>query len=257
MKEFVLIVFANSISQSQSLKLKSITTDILTRCEDISRLLKQLQKKQTATSNFITSKLHSISHYHQLIPKFGPLIYLATFHYEHKHQSCKNFARNVRNFDSIGLTVHNRHQLMLSMFNLKSNFSLINFYKEQGIDQRPMDELPKTLEQYEKIKFDERPFKLKKGVLRKVKSSRYEWFYVTKFYKDIETDEIFCEGQIMEVSRSAENLHHLQKLTPKTRKQHRVDVDVIQFVRLSCLHYKNDFLFYDDNQNLFLIKMSY
>lgn len=257
MKELVLIVFSNSISQNQSLKLKSLTIDILTRCEDTSRSLKELKKKQTSTTNFITSKLHNISHYHQLIPKFGPLIYLATFHYEHKHQSCKNFARNVRNFDSIGLTVHRRHQQMLAMFELNSNFSSTNFYEEQGIDQRPMDELPKTLEQYEKIKFDDRPFKLKKAVVRKIKSSRFEWFYVTKFYKDIETREIFCEGQVMEVQRSSESSYHLPKLTPKTRKQHRVDVDVIQFVRLSNLHYKNDFLFQSESENLYLLKMSY
>lgn len=255
LKEFILIIFASSITKSQALKLKSLSLEILNIFSLLRRSLNELQRKSTVTDSSITCKVHHLSHYHQLIPIFGPLIYFATFHYEHKHQVCKSLARNIRNFDTLGLTVHRRHQQLLGMMECQRGFFSLNFYGEhQSI--RPTNQLPKPNECYVKVKYDDRPYKLKKNVLRKVLESRFEWFHTTMFYCDKETSDIFCEGQIMSISNSTDSTDNLPKLIPRTKKQHRVEIDVTQFIPQSSLYHKNDY-FYIVNDECFLIRMSY
>lgn len=254
MKEFLLIIFSSSLTRNDTLKLESISSDILHLFAIIRRSIYQLQRKTTTTDNSITCKLHHMSHYSKLTQYFGPLLFFATFHYEHKHQMCKNLCRNIRNFGFLGLTVHKRHQFLMGMMEKENNFLTTNFFEELQTT-RAIDQLPKPENCYEKVKYDEKPFKVKKCVLRKVLESRFEFFHTTMFLRDTDTNEVFCKGQCMTILSSTEE--YLPKLTPKTKREHRIDVAYIQYIPLLSLYHKNDYFFTDVNGDHFLIRMSY
>lgn len=254
MKEFLLMIFSSSLTRNDTLKLKSISSDILHFFATVRRSLNQLQRKTTNVDNSITCKLHHMSHYSELTQLFGPLLLFATFHYEHKHQMCKNLCRNIRNFDTLGLTVHKRHQILIGMMEKENNFFTTNFFEELQ-NTRAIDQLPKTMDCYVKVNYDDQPFKIKKRVLRKILGSRFEFFHTTVFLRDTETNEIFCKGQCMSISISSEE--SLSKLTPKTIREHRVDIACIQYIPLLSLYHKNDYFFTNVNNDLFLIRMSY
>lgn len=254
MKEFLLTIFSSSLTRSDTLKLKSISSDILHYFATIRQSLNDLQRKTKIVDASITCKLHHMSHYSELTQLFGPLILFATFHYEHKHQMCKNLCRNIRNFDTLGLTVHKRHQLLIGMMEKENNFFTTNFFEEEQTT-RVIDQLPKPDDCYVKVKYDDQPYKVKKCVLRKILGSRFELFHTSMFLCDSETKEIFCKGQCMSISHSSEE--SLPKLTPKTVRQHRVDIQSIQYIPLLSLYHKNDYFFIDVNNDYFLIRMSY
>ncbi|KAK3919971.1 N-acetyl-gamma-glutamyl-phosphate reductase [Frankliniella fusca] len=64
-------------------------------------------------SRTLRPKHHFVSHYPDLLLKYGPLIHLWTMPFEQKHKSFKQICRMSRNFKNLEYTLATRHQLNL------------------------------------------------------------------------------------------------------------------------------------------------
>jgi hypothetical protein len=63
-------------------------------------------------------KHHYFSHYPDLFLKFGPLIYMWTLAFEHRHQFFKRVATIFKNFINLGYTLSSKFQLLQAYMNM-------------------------------------------------------------------------------------------------------------------------------------------
>jgi hypothetical protein len=63
-------------------------------------------------------KHHYFSHYPDLILKYGPLIYMWTLAFEHRHQFFKRVATICKNFVNLGSTLASKFQLLQAYLNM-------------------------------------------------------------------------------------------------------------------------------------------
>lgn len=66
-------------------------------------------------------KHHFLTHYPDLIVKFGPLIKVWTLRFESKHQYFKKTIRHILNFKNVGKSLSEKHELFQSLLRLGSD----------------------------------------------------------------------------------------------------------------------------------------
>lgn len=71
-----------------------------------------ISRKQAFPHHRLKPKHHYMSHYPELIIKFGPLIRLWTMRFESKHAYFKQCTRKLRNFKNVCSSLAERHQLL-------------------------------------------------------------------------------------------------------------------------------------------------
>lgn len=79
-------------------------------------------RKQSFEEHPLKPKHHYLSHYPDLIVKFGPLIRLWTLRFESKHSYFKQCARKLHNFRNICQSLAERHQLLQAFLSAGSLF---------------------------------------------------------------------------------------------------------------------------------------
>lgn len=100
LRQIVELICAPAISTGQVAYLKVLIEEYL-QC-----------RKETFPDHALKPKHHFISHYPDLIIRFGPLIRLWTLRFESKHTYFKQCARKLHNFKNLCSTLAERHQLL-------------------------------------------------------------------------------------------------------------------------------------------------
>lgn len=120
----------------------------------------------------ITPKMHHMTHYHQIIEKFGTLIDFSTLPYERKHFYFKRWARVMCNHKNPAKSLAERHQYSMAVdFDQKDyEATEFRFTNEIPIELRGIREVLVN----KRIVFaNDRPFKLGKGKLIFIKLLMY------------------------------------------------------------------------------------
>lgn len=100
LREMVSLICAPAISSGQIAYLRVLIDEYL------------CFRKQAFPDQQLKPKHHYVSHYPELIIRFGPLIRLWTLRFESKHTYFKQCARKLHNFKNVCLTLAERHQLL-------------------------------------------------------------------------------------------------------------------------------------------------
>lgn len=95
-------------------------------------------RKMSFPSHPLKPKHHYMSHYPELIERFGPLIRLWTMRFESKHSYFKQCARKLHNFKNLSATLAERHQLLQAYLNSGSIFPE-NVVAEKGTEFHASD----------------------------------------------------------------------------------------------------------------------
>ncbi|KAH9406522.1 hypothetical protein TYRP_013503 [Tyrophagus putrescentiae] len=120
LKEFILISFSPVITRDQVLKLKNLSIDIINLLVEVSNSI--------GSDYRVHCKVHHLTHYSNLIFRFGPLFLFSTFRFERKHQFSKNLCRKIKNTRNLAYTLHTRHQIQRASEDQNLNFQNINFF---------------------------------------------------------------------------------------------------------------------------------
>ncbi|KAH9388377.1 hypothetical protein TYRP_023559 [Tyrophagus putrescentiae] len=120
LKEFILITFSPVITRDQALQLKTYSIEIIN--------LLTLISNSIGNDYRIHCKVHHLTHYSNLVFRFGPLFLFSTFRFERKHQFSKNLCRKIRNTRNLAYTLHTRHQIQKAFEDKNLNFRDINFF---------------------------------------------------------------------------------------------------------------------------------
>lgn len=105
LKEIVSLICAPAISAGQIAYLRVVIDEYLHF------------RKQAFPGPPLKPKHHYVSHYPELIIRFGPLICLWTLRFESKHTYFKQCARKQRNFKNLCSSLVERHQLLQAYLN--------------------------------------------------------------------------------------------------------------------------------------------
>lgn len=100
LREIVSLICAPAISTGQIAYLRVLIDEYL------------YFRKQAFPDQKLRPKHHYVSHYPELIIRFGPLIRLWTLRFESKHTYFKQCARKLHNFKNLCFTLSERHQLL-------------------------------------------------------------------------------------------------------------------------------------------------
>lgn len=238
LKEFILISFSPVITRDQVLKLKNLSIDIINLLVEVSNSI--------GSDYRVHCKVHHLTHYSNLIFRFGPLFLFSTFRFERKHQFSKNLCRKIKNTRNLAYTLHTRHQIQRASEDQNLNFQNINFFS--SLPERTIYLMNPPSNNLVKLNCKEHPFRLNKKPIRRSISGRNEWFYVDSFYRD-EENVIWCQGRICnffyDKSRSPERhpTNGLQRLRLQSVKK---------FARLDHFSPTNDFLHTQNGKHWFL-----
>lgn len=233
LKEFTLISFQKSFSKDKDIpRLRELPVFIM---EEFKKL----------DSGFdIYCKLHHCTHYADLILKFGPLIYYATWHYEHHHQYGKGVSKVMKCYKNVCYTIHTRHQSMRCFVEEESKFFEIDYWKDQfnsSLTTGLEDNLPTGCK---RLTADKHQFRLKQNVIRSINRSNVKhalWFHTKQFHVD-SNGHTYCEGEVYE---HAKEINERQKTI---NKMHEGSIYVLELkhankiIPLSRLHPNNSFL---------------
>lgn len=239
LKTFILITFSALITREQNIRLKNLSTDILD-------LLKQVSAS-IGLEYRIHCKSHHLTHYSDLIDRFGPCFLFSTFRYERKHQFSKNLARKVKNTRNLAYTLHTRHQIQRAFEDQKLNFEDFNFFPDSPerttyFTSKELEETGVVLSQLSTTKLH--PFRLNKRVIRRSISGRNEWLLVTSFHTD-EENNLWCKGRVC-------NYFYNNSSTPEchpTNGLQRIRLQTLhKFTKLDQLKPTNDFLHFQDGK---------
>lgn len=161
--------------------------------------------------------------------------------------------RTSKNFINTAVTIHTKRQKHRAHFLEKSNYHFANLYQTEERSSQPiLNFLPSNCLV---LPLSKSPFSTKKLVLRKVESRRDIYFKITSFHKERLTDEIYCEGKVLRRKTIIAN----HRPTFVKRNGTLFELEAISnlpstnFVKLSDLHYSNDFYFVH-NTNMYLLE---
>ncbi len=222
------------ITRDQVLQLKNLSIEIIDFIIQVSNSIGGEYK--------IHCKVHHITHYSDLIVRFGPLFLFSTLRFERKHQFSKNLCRKIKNTRNLSYTLHTRHQIQRAFEDQNLNFRDINFFP--SLPERTTYFMTPPSNNLVKLNCREHPFRLNKKPIRRSISGRNEWFYVSAFYKD-ENNNIWCQGRICtffyDNSRSPERhpTNGLQRIRLQTVKK---------FAQLDHFKQTNDFLHFQEGK---------
>lgn len=238
LKEFILITFSPVITRDQALQLKTYSIEIIN--------LLTLISNSIGNDYRIHCKVHHLTHYSNLVFRFGPLFLFSTFRFERKHQFSKNLCRKIRNTRNLAYTLHTRHQIQKAFEDINLNFRDINFFLL--LPERTTYYMNPPSNNLVRLKCKEHPFRLNKKPIRRSISGRNEWFYIDSFYKD-EENAVWCRGRICnffyDKSRAPERhpTNGLQRLRLQPVKK---------FARLDHFKQTNDFLYFQQGKHWLL-----
>lgn len=183
-------------------------------------------------------KVHHLTHYADLIERFGPLYLFSTFRFERKHQFSKNISRKVKNTKNLSYTLHTRHQIQRAFEDQQLSFSDLDFFPPEP--ERTIWLMNPPSDNLVKLNSKLHPFRLNKGVIRKSVSGRNEWIYATAFYKD-EDNVVWCKGRQCTFFYQRENLTPVRH-SVNGLQQLRI-LSAYKFARLDHFKLSNDFIF--------------
>lgn len=230
LKRFTILAFSDFISRTEARQLTSLANDIL---QQYSAFALQIGFK-----NEIFCKLHHLTHYGQLVEKFGPLYQFGTFRYERKHMVSKAWARVMRSFVNTSKTIHGNHQILRAIILEESSFKTTNFWDNQNEDRTILLNALPSGECFSKVKCNDRPYQLNKNVIRKLVSRNNFWFFTEEFYTSENSSVVYCKGQVVSLDQAAQ-----QQSTDLSLPRVKLNSQK-QFILLTNLHYSNDFLYY-------------
>lgn len=172
---------------------------------------------------------HHLSHYGDLIEKFGPVTNFSTLRYERTHYDLKSLKRNSNNYVNFHLTVHENVRRLRAV---KNSHEEIAFFKSEICEFKILES--EDLNNFETIAdYNLHPFILNKNILRAIKyprESQIGWFHVKKFLNLL--DNVWCFGDIYKHKRTLINRKYI---TPKWN-----DFDEISIYRSNvCIQLNN------------------
>lgn len=248
LKEFILLSYSLELDQKGLNRLNVLANIIIEEWKDLDN------------NSTVYCKLHHLSHYCDLIRKYGPLYLYANLHYEHKHQFCKNCARVMRNFIDPAWTIHYKHQALKALIEDNENFLETDFFPSVPTN-RPslLTQLPPNCSP---LPASDNPFRLHQNVLRKTKHTAKDYWILTKeFFRNKATKQIYCKGMILEIEQAYSD--NGKAIGPKLFNNSLKFLKVFaqeRFISLEHLHFTNDYLLVVDdedsenNQNFLLVK---
>lgn len=126
LRELVSLICAPAISAGQVAYLKVLIDDYL------------YSRNQEYPDKPLKPKHHFLSHYPELIIRFGPLIRLWTLRFESKHSYFKQCARKLHNFKNLPQTLSERHQLLQAYLHAGNLFPS-DIQVEKAVDYLPTE----------------------------------------------------------------------------------------------------------------------
>lgn len=246
LKRFTLISFQTSITDQECNLLTTLAESILPKYRNLATKFDKDFK--------IYSKLHTMTHFGDLVRKFGPPYQFGVFRWERKHRHGKKVARGVQNFINLAYTIHEHHQKKRALDDDSNEPSTSTITVQADPTIRS---LPKSLKTTN-VSSNDRPFKLNKNILRRIyirgrKSN--SWFYAKDFLRRSD-GKIYCQGytyrSILEPNKNGRfRGHTIQKWNDSLICLKRDKEQ--SYILLEDLYFANSFLF-DDGDNSYLLQ---
>ncbi len=238
-REFVLLSFSPVFTANEIRKFRPLASKMIDLCTSI-------QPEFT-----VFCKLHHLCHYGDLIERFGPLHVYSTYRYERVHQFRKKVCRSSKNFINLAATINSKNQRHRAYFLEKSDYYSADLFPTEP--RTPANPLVNNIpENCISLPSSKRPFPLNKCVLRKLKTRRDLYFLPTEFRKEPESQTVYCFGSLLVKKTATIN----DRLTFVKLNDTLFELEISRrdkFIKLSDLHYSNDFYFYH-NSKMYLLE---
>ena len=189
----------------------------------------------------IFAKLHHITHYPEMIRRFGPLIFFSTLSFERKHQTLKRWAFIMHNSINPAVSMANRHQYHQAT-QWKSSFKQRSFIYTNSLSN--LSSIVNGLSQNATLFSGKPPCSLNKNVVRRVGETKF-WLELEQFWtidfsenKDKDKDNLYVTGNIYE--KTDELIYTLPIMDEKEKNV---------FFHYEDLYHVNDFLFSFENHS--------
>ena len=233
LKQFTLLAFSCSFAESDANRLTTIAHSFIHKCKLFNPNFK------------VICKVHQLTHYGELIKKFGPAFLYTNFRYERVHKFAKNVTL-MQNFKFPSHTIHRKQQMRKAICEQQNRFLKVNFWSKPP-QQRPylLDQLPIGAME---LKGKNRPFVLNGQILRAIRGSRRQWLLPCKFFHL--GNKIYCQGKIATLfynSTAASGRSKVPSRHPHTDLQQLSISRSQKFISFESLHHANSFYFHSDN----------
>ena len=160
----------------------------------------------------------------------------------------------MRNFLNPAVTIHERHQKLKALHETKIRISTVDFYPvsaESGAKNAVMKNRPPHLID---MSPSDRPYSLRKNILRKLEGRRDLYFDTYAFYKD-SSDVVICEGMVLRKKMVCDGETRTKRFL-KNNSLFALEAcftETCVYISFNDLHYSNDFIF-KHNQTMYLLE---
>lgn len=171
----------------------ALSTD---QIEEMRKLIKKYwRKRRILLNNNYKPKTHMFSHYPDLYLRLGPLIYLWTMAFEHRHQFFKRVAKVCNNFINLGKLLAKKYLLLQAYQNMGPLFPDRPVFGDacslQNLDEVLGDDIQGFINDGN---FAQDAVKVKSLTLNEIKYKEDNWLLLG--YEVIDNQKIFSVGQI-------------------------------------------------------------
>lgn len=213
----------------------------------------------------VTSKVHMVVHYYDLIAYFGPLNWFSTLSFERRHYTVKCLYALLGCYMNVPFTLCNRQQMSAAIHYRQSGYADQDFFakdSDPGLLDEQQFQVHTGFNVYdvEKLKSRHYPFPVNKKIVRQVlstSSARNPLYLEPCSFHRTRDGVIYAYGRVYEWHCINANTYGVQSNLLNVAKSRRVPYSASRFagarqgtqdpamkyVALSGLNYKNDYYF--------------